>query len=95
MTMRAIVAVAAALASMTPALAETLTCTDWQGIRTCQDGHGYVSHESQWQGRTIGDDNRGTRWTTSRWQGLGDDDNHAGALGARSRWRAKPHGADR
>jgi hypothetical protein len=60
----------AALAPSMPALAETLTCSTWQGIRTCTDAHGYVSHESQWQGMTIGDDNRGNRWTSSRWQGF-------------------------
>jgi hypothetical protein len=38
----------------TAALAETLTCSTWQGIRTCTDAHGYVSHETQWQGRTNG-----------------------------------------
>jgi hypothetical protein len=48
--------------TVTPALAETLTCTDWQGIRTCQDSHGYVSHETQWQGMTIGQDSDGNRW---------------------------------
>ena len=53
-----------------PALAGPLFCTDWQAIRTCQDGHGYVSYETQWQGRTYGDDNQGTRWSTSRWQGF-------------------------
>jgi hypothetical protein len=61
---------AAALTSITFAHAETLTCTDWQGIRTCQDGHGYVSHEMRWQDRTYGDDSDGTQWTTSRWQGI-------------------------
>ena len=66
--MRGIIAVAAALTSMTPALAETLTCTDWQGIRTCQDGHGYTSHETRWQDRTYGDDSDGNHWSTSRWQ---------------------------
>jgi hypothetical protein len=46
--MRAVI-IAAALASMTPVSAGTLTCSTWQGIRTCQDGHGYTSHETQWQ----------------------------------------------
>ena len=67
--MRAAIIVAA-LASMTPALAGPLFCTDWQGIRTCQDGHGYTSHETQWQGRTYGDDSDGARWSTSRGQGI-------------------------
>jgi hypothetical protein len=65
MTMRAIIAVAAALASMTPASAGTLTCSTWQNIRTCQDGHGYTSHETEWQGRTYSDDSEGSRWSTS------------------------------
>ena len=55
---------------MTPMLAETLYCTDWQGIRTRQDGHGYVSRETEWRGMTLGDDSDGARWTTSRWQGF-------------------------
>jgi hypothetical protein len=66
--MRAAIIVAA-LTSMPPALAGTLTCTDWQGIRTCQDGHGYTSRETLWQDWTYGDDSDGDRWTTSRWQG--------------------------
>jgi hypothetical protein len=47
---------------VTPALAETLTCSMWQGIRTCQDAHGYTSHETQWQGMTTGQDSDGNRW---------------------------------
>ena len=68
--MRAIIAVVATLASMTPALAGPLFCTDWQGVRTCQDAHGYASHETEWQGVTTGRDNRGNEWTTSHWNGL-------------------------
>ena len=68
--MRAIIAVAAALTSLTPALAGTLTCSDWQGIRRCQDAHGYTSHDSEWQGRTYGDNSDGTRWTTTHWNGF-------------------------
>jgi hypothetical protein len=49
---------------------ERLTCSVWQGIRTCTDAHGYVSHETQWQGMNFGDDNQSNRWTTSRWQGF-------------------------
>ena len=60
----------AALAYGTAVLADTLTCTDWQGIKTCADAHGYVSHETEWQGRTNGWDNSGNRWTTSPWQGI-------------------------
>ena len=70
MTMRAIIAVAAALAGMSPALAGPLTFSTWHGIRTCHDGHGYVCRETEWQDRTYGDDSEGTRWTTSRWQGF-------------------------
>jgi hypothetical protein len=58
--MRSLVVVAAAV----------LTCSTWNGIRTCSGPDGYVSHESQWQGVATGDDNRGNRWTTSRWQGI-------------------------
>ena len=68
--MRAIIASRLRLPSMNPALAETLTCSTWQGIRTCTDAHGYTSHESQWQGRTYGSDSGGDRWSTSRWQGF-------------------------
>jgi hypothetical protein len=50
--------------------AETLTCSRWQGITTCQSPSGCVSHESTWNGITIGDDNQGNRWTTNRWQGI-------------------------
>jgi hypothetical protein len=60
----------AALACGTTALAETLTCTDWQGIRTCSSPGGCVSHETQWQGRTYRSDNRGDTWSTSRWEGM-------------------------
>jgi hypothetical protein len=59
-----------ALAIAAPALADTLTCSTWQGVRTCQDAHGYVSHETEWQGRTNGWDNRGDTWSASRWQGV-------------------------
>jgi hypothetical protein len=54
--------------SMTPALAETLTCSTWQGIKTCSSPGGYVSHETQSQGMTYGSDNRGDTWSRSRWQ---------------------------
>jgi hypothetical protein len=46
---------------VTPALAETLTCSTWQGITTCSSPDGYVNHETQWQGFTIGEDNHGGR----------------------------------
>jgi hypothetical protein len=67
---RIAVIVIAALASISPALAQTLTCSTWNGIRTCSGTNGYVSHETEWQGRTNAWDNRGDRWTTSRWQGF-------------------------
>jgi hypothetical protein len=71
MIMRAIAIVAIVLVQGTATLdAETLTCSTWQGIRTCQDGHGYLSRETQWQGFTIGSDSDGARWTTNRWQGF-------------------------
>jgi hypothetical protein len=54
--------------TIAPASAETLTCSTWQGMRTCSDAHGYVSRESEWQGMKIGSDNEGNRWTTSEWQ---------------------------
>jgi hypothetical protein len=47
----------AALSPSMPALAETLTCSTWQGIRTCTDAHGYVSHETH-------------TWSTSRWRDI-------------------------
>ena len=69
--MRAIAIVAIALThSITAVGSETLTCSTWQGVRTCQDAYGYVSHETEWQGRTNGWDNRGDRWSTNRWQGI-------------------------
>ena len=37
---------------------ETLTCTEWQGIRTCASNDGYVSHETRWQGITSHWDNQ-------------------------------------
>jgi hypothetical protein len=64
---RAIV-LAAALAFAAHSEAETLTCSTWQGIRTCTDSSGYVSHESAWNGITTGSDNRGDTWATSTWQ---------------------------
>lgn len=42
MTMRALIAVAAALTSLTSASAETLHCSkSFQGYRICDDGHGH------------------------------------------------------
>ena len=65
--MRALI-IAAALVLAAHAEAETLTCSTWQGVRTCTDSSGYVSHESTWNGLTTGSDNRGDRWSTSTWQ---------------------------
>ena len=60
--------IAAVLVQRTvPLDAETLTCSTWQGIRTCSSPDGYVSHESTWNGITTGDDNQGDHWTTSTW----------------------------
>jgi hypothetical protein len=47
-----------------------ITCSIWQGVRTCSGPDGYVSHESTWNGITTGDDNQGDRWTTSRWRDI-------------------------
>jgi hypothetical protein len=63
---RAIVILAA---SVSPALADTVTCSMFAGVRTCSSPSGYVSHESTWNGITTGDDNQGNRWSTSRWRG--------------------------
>jgi hypothetical protein len=69
----ALLATVAVLTQSTATLgSETLTCSTWQGMRTCQDAYGYVSHETEWQGRTNGWDNRGDTWSTSRWR---DTDN--------------------
>jgi hypothetical protein len=66
-----IVIVTAALTQSSGALdSQTLTCSTWQQITTCQGPGGYVSHELHWQDRTIGDDNQGDRWSTSRWNGI-------------------------
>jgi hypothetical protein len=56
------------IACITPALTETLTCSTWQGIRTCSSSGGYVSHEWDRDGMRFGDDNQGDRWSTSRWR---------------------------
>ena len=54
--------------TITPASVQPLTCSTWQGMRTCMSSDGYVSRESTWNGITTGEDNQGDRWTTSRWQ---------------------------
>ena len=60
----------AALISVSPALAQTLTCSTWNGIRTCSGTNGFVSHEWDRDGMRFGQDNQGNAWTTSRWQGF-------------------------
>jgi hypothetical protein len=50
-----------------PASAQTMTCSTWQGMRTCTSPDGYVTHESTWNGIITGDDNQGNRWSTSKW----------------------------
>jgi hypothetical protein len=64
---RAIIILAA---SVSPALADTVTCSTFAGVKTCSSPDGYTSHESTWNGITTGDDNQGNRWTTSRWRGI-------------------------
>jgi hypothetical protein len=56
---------------VSPALADTMTCSTFAGVRTCLGGHGFMSHETTWNGITTGSDNRGDRWTTSRWRDIG------------------------
>ena len=66
-----LIILAAALIQGTAALdSQTLTCSTWQGVRTCSSPDGYVSHEWDRDGMTIGDDNQGDRWTTSRWRDM-------------------------
>jgi hypothetical protein len=68
MSVLAALAFAAALAAGPAFATETIYCSTWQGVRTCTDSSGYVSHESTWNGITTGSDNRGDTWTTSTWQ---------------------------
>jgi hypothetical protein len=85
-----LVSVGALLApSMLPASGETLYCTDWQGIRTCTDAHGYVSHETQWQGQTNGWDNSGNRWTTPRWRDMRPPRSRSQSVEPRASLRAR------
>jgi hypothetical protein len=65
-----IVAVVVLAALAHASIADTLTCSTWNGIRTCSSPNGYVSHETEWQGFKTGDDNQGNRWTTSRWRDI-------------------------
>jgi hypothetical protein len=60
----------AALIGISPALADTMTCSTFAGVRTCSSPDGYLSHESTWNGITTGDDNQGNRWSTSRWRDI-------------------------
>jgi hypothetical protein len=65
--MRALIVIAAMI-GVSPALADTVTCSMWQQITTCVRPDGYVSHEITWKGITTGSHNRGNRWSSSRWQ---------------------------
>ena len=67
---RIVIIIAALTHGTIPVGAETLTCSTWQGTRTCQGQGGYTSTETEWQGVTTGRDNRGNEWTTSHWNGL-------------------------
>jgi hypothetical protein len=62
--------VVAAMIGVSPALADTVTCSTFAGVSACLGGHGYVSNETTWNGITTGSDNRGDRWTTSRWRDI-------------------------
>ena len=61
-------------------VAAVLTCSTWQGVRTCSSPDGYVSHESTWSGITTGDDNQGDSLDHLDMAGQGDD--HGRAAGA-------------
>ena len=61
---------AALIQSIATLDAQTLTCSTWQGITTCQGPGGYRSTEWDRDGMRFGQDNQGDRWTTSRWQGI-------------------------
>ena len=63
--------VAAALTHSTATMgSQTLTCSTWQGVRTCSSPDGYRSTECDRDGMRFDQDNRGERWTTSRWMGI-------------------------
>jgi hypothetical protein len=66
----AIVAAALLVQSSGALDAQPLTCSTWQGIRTCSSSDGYLSQEWNRDGMTIGNDNQGDRWTTSRWRDM-------------------------
>ena len=57
-------------ACISPALADPLYCSTFQGYRVCQDSQGYRSTEWDRGGMTIGQDSDGNRWTTSRWRDM-------------------------
>jgi hypothetical protein len=65
-----VIIITVVIASITTALADTLTCSTWQGVRTCQGPDGYRSTETEWQGLVIGQDSDSRRWTTSRWRDI-------------------------
>jgi hypothetical protein len=56
-----VITVAALAHSVTSALADSITCSDWQYMRLCQGPGGYTSTESRWQGMTLGQDSDGNR----------------------------------
>ena len=64
-----IIAIAGAILWAVAAHAETLTCSTWQGIKTCQGPDGYKSTESVRQGITTGSDNQGNRSSSTTWHG--------------------------
>jgi hypothetical protein len=53
-----------------PLDAAEITCSTWQGLRTCSSPSGALSTEWQWQGMTFGQDSDGNHWTTSWWLGI-------------------------
>jgi hypothetical protein len=69
---RAVIRIAILAAALTQGTAtlgsEPLTCSTWNGIRTCSGTNGYISHEWDRGGMRFGDDNQGGKWTSWRWQ---------------------------
>jgi hypothetical protein len=67
-----IIAVVLTQSAVTLASAQTLTCSTWQNIKTCTDGRGYVSHETERveccppNTATDGWDSNGDSWTISQ-----------------------------
>jgi hypothetical protein len=44
----------------------TVTCSEWNGIKTCHGPNGYHSTESTWNNVTTGQDNNST-WRVFHW----------------------------